>query len=218
MSKLFSHDAPLMQTLIMIGNLIVLNILWLLCCIPVITAGAATTAIYYTMYQYVTDGSEAIFKPFFTTFAKEFKQSTLLWLILLAIGGVLVCDIWFLASVPQFQALWIVLGLLLFLYAIALTHSFAILGRFNTTIKTALKSCYLVFLMNFWRSMLILLLSAAPVLIIIFMPYQVLNTLPLWVGVAFGMIFYLNAKLFIKSFEHSAPKGDRNAPTPDNPA
>lgn len=208
MSKLFDHDAPLMQVMIMIGNMIVLNILWLVCCIPVITAGAATTAVYYTMYQYATDGSEAVFKPFFKTFIKEFKQSTLLWLLLLAIGGVLVCDIWFLASVPQFRALWVVLGLLLFLYAIALTHSFAILGRFDTTIKTALKSCYLVFVMNFWRSMLVLLLSAAPILIVIFMPYQVLNTLPVWVGVAFGVIFYFNARIFIKSFERIAPKGD----------
>ena len=206
MSKLFDHDAPLMQCLIMVGNLIMLNILWLVCCAPIITVGAATTAMYYTMYQYATDGSEAVFKPFFSTFAKEFKRSTLVWLLLLVIGLVFVCDIWFLASVPQFKGLWIVLGLLLFLYCIALTHSFAILGRFDTNIKTALKSCYLVFVMNFWRSMGVLLLSAAPVLIVIFMPYQVLNTLPLWVGLAFGLIFYLNARLFIKSFEHIEPK------------
>ena len=206
MSKLFDHDSPVMQLLITIGNLIMLNILWLVCCIPVITVGAATTAMYYTMYQYATDGSEAVFKPFFSTFAKEFKRSTLVWLLLLVIGLVFVCDIWFLASVPQFKGLWIVLGFLLFLYCIALTHSFAILGRFDTNIKTALKSCYLVFIMNFWRSMGVLLLSAAPVLIVIFMPYQVLNTLPLWVGLAFGLIFYLNARLFIKSFEHVAPK------------
>lgn len=206
MSKIFDHDAPLVQTLTMIGNLIVLNVLWLLCCAPVITAGAATTAMYYTMYQYVTDGSEAVFKPFFRTFVRDFKQSTLLWLILLVVGFVLWCDISYLSAYIQLKVLWILLGILLLLYAVALTHSFAILGRFNTTIKTALKSCYLIAITNFWRSLLVLILSAAPVLIFIFMPYQVLKTLPLWIGIAFGMIFYLNAKLFIKSFAHSAPK------------
>ena len=209
MSKIFNHEAPFIQTLTMIGNLIVLNILWILCCAPIITAGAATTAMYYTMYQYVTDGSEAILKPFFRTFAKDFKQSTLLWLLLLVIGFVLWCDISFLSAYPQLKFLWIPLGILLLLYAVAVSHSFAILGRFNTTIKTALKSCYLIAIMNFWRSLLVLILSAAPVLIFIFMPYQVLNTLPLWVGIAFGMIFYLNAKLFIKSFENSAPKEEQ---------
>ena len=206
MSKFFDHDSPVMQLLIMIGNLIMLNILWLVCCAPIITVGAATTAMYYTMYQYASDGSEAVFRPFFTTFAKEFKRSTLLWLLLLIIGFVLLCDISFLSSIPELGVLWIVLGVLLLLYVIALTHSFAILGRFNTNIKTVLKSCYLVFLMNLRRSLLVLLLSAAPVLIIIFMPYQVLNTLPLWVGIAFGLIFYLNARLFLKSFDHVAPK------------
>ena len=208
MSKLFDHDAPVMQLLILIGNLIVLNTLWLICCIPVITAGAATTAVYYTMYQYATDGTEAVFKPFFRAFKKDFKQSTLVWLALLVIGFVLLCDIWFLSSVPQFKVLWILLGILLLLFTVALTHIFAILGRFDTNIKTALKSCYLVAIMNFPRSLLVLLLSAAPILICIFMPYQVLNTLPLWVGLAFGMIFYLNAKLFLKSFDKVAPKGE----------
>ena len=65
--------------------------------------------------------------------------------------------------------------------------------------------------MNIWRSLLILIFSAAPVLIIIFMPYQVLNTLPLWVGIAFAAVFYINARLFIKSFAHSAPKEETPA-------
>ena len=206
MKKLFSHDSNIIQSLILMFNLMLLNVLWLLLCVPVITAGAATTAMYYTLYQYVNDGSEAVLKPFFKTFIKDFKQSTVYWLIMLVIGFVLWCDISFLSTYTQLRFLWILLGILLFLYAIALTHGFAILGRFNTTLKTAFKSCYLIALTNFWRSLLILIISAAPVLIIIFMPYQVLKTLPLWIGIAFAAVFYINARLFIKSFEHSAPK------------
>ena len=206
MKKLFSHDSNIIQSLILMFNLMVLNIFWLLLCVPVITAGAATTAMYYTLYQYVTDGSESVIKPFFKTFIKDFKQSTVYWLIMLVIGFVLWCDISFLSTYTQLGFLWILLGILLLLCAIALTHGFAILGRFDTTLKTAFKSCYLIALTNFWRSLLILIFSAAPVLIIIFMPYQVLKTLPLWVGIAFAAIFYINARLFIKSFENSAPK------------
>lgn len=206
MKKLFSHDSNIVQSLILVFNLMVLNILWLLLCVPVVTAGAATTAMYYTLYQYVTDGSEAVLKPFFKTFIKEFKQSTIYWLIMLVVGFVLWCDISFLSSFTQLSFLWIPLGILILLYAVALTHGFAILGRFDTTLKTAFKSCYLIALTNIWRSLLILIFSAAPVLIIIFMPYQVLNTLPLWVGIAFAAVFYINARLFIKSFAHSAPK------------
>ena len=206
MKKLFNHDSNIIQILILLMNLMILNVLWILCSIPIVTAGAATTAVYYTMYQYATDGSEAVLKPFFTTFAKEFKRSTIVWLILLAIGIVLWIDARYLMAYPQLKALWIPLGVLVALYTVALSHVFAILGRFDTNIKTALKSCYLVALMNFWRTLPVLALTVAPILIFVFMPYQVLNTLPFWVGLAFSLIFYLNARLFLKSFDHIAPK------------
>ena len=140
MKKLFSHDSNIVQSLILVFNLMVLNILWLLLCVPVVTAGAATTAMYYTLYQYVTDGSVAVLKPFFKTFIKEFKQSTIYWLIMLVVGFVLWCDISFLSSFTQLSFLWIPLGILILLYAVALTHGFAILGRFDTTLKTALRA------------------------------------------------------------------------------
>ena len=116
MKKLFSHDSNIIQSLILMFNLMVLNIFWLLLCVPVITAGAATTAMYYTLYQYVTDGSESVIKPFFKTFIKDFKQSTVYWLIMLVIGFVLWCDISFLSTYTQLGFLWILLGILLLLY------------------------------------------------------------------------------------------------------
>ena len=44
--KLFDHDGPLMRALTYLGNLILLNLVFLLCCLPVVTAGAACAALY----------------------------------------------------------------------------------------------------------------------------------------------------------------------------
>ena len=52
---LFNYDNPVWRFIGKLGDLVLLNLLWLICCIPVFTAGAATTAVYYvTLNWYVT--------------------------------------------------------------------------------------------------------------------------------------------------------------------
>ena len=80
MGNIFRWDSPVVQKIAMAGNLVILNILWILCSLPLITAGAATTALYYVIFQYQTADETAVIKPFFRAFFKNFKQSTLLWI------------------------------------------------------------------------------------------------------------------------------------------
>ena len=85
MKGIFNWDSPLIQKLALLTNLVALNILWFLCFIPAFTAGAATTALYYTVFQYLAGESDEIFRPFFRSFGQNFKQATLLWLPLLVL-------------------------------------------------------------------------------------------------------------------------------------
>ena len=47
MKALFNADSPLMRFLSRVADIMLLNALWLLCCVPIVTAGAATTAMYH---------------------------------------------------------------------------------------------------------------------------------------------------------------------------
>ena len=49
--KLFSMDGKFLETFNKITDLVTLNILWLLCCIPIITIGASTSALYQVTLQ-----------------------------------------------------------------------------------------------------------------------------------------------------------------------
>ena len=60
-----------------------LNLLWLVCCIPVFTAGAATTAVYYVTLKLVRDEDDSTIKSFFRSFIQNFKQATAIWLSIL---------------------------------------------------------------------------------------------------------------------------------------
>jgi len=89
MKGLFRWDSPIMQKLALVGNLIVLNILWIVCSLPIITMGASTAALYHVIFQIQTKDEEAVLRPFFRGFVQNFKQATLLWLPLLLVMGLL---------------------------------------------------------------------------------------------------------------------------------
>ena len=88
----FSYESKFSQALLKLCNACYLNILWFLCSIPVFTAGAATTALYYTTLKMVQGDDTGVTTLFFRGFRQNFKQGTTLWLILLAAGALLAGD------------------------------------------------------------------------------------------------------------------------------
>ena len=95
---LFNYDNPVWRFIGKLGDLVLLNLLWVICCIPVFTAGAATTAVYYVTLKLVRDDDGSTIKSFFHSFTQNFKQATAIWLMILVAGGLLGFDLWFLMS------------------------------------------------------------------------------------------------------------------------
>ena len=79
--KFFNLDSPVMQALGKMADLMWLNILTLICCIPVVTAGASLTAMHYMALKIVRNEECYITKGFFKSFKENFKQATLIWLL-----------------------------------------------------------------------------------------------------------------------------------------
>ena len=210
MRKILSYDSLLVRLFHTVTNIMFVNILWLLCSLPVVTMGAATTAAYYVFYRNITGEDDAVIKPFFKAFKQNFAQATLLWLPLLLIGIVLALDVTFVLAnyMNTFHVLWVATAVIGLLYLIIISHCFAIMGRFDAPIKQLIGNCFLVFLLNFLRSCATLLLTVALPLVLIFMPQLVVTTLPLWLILVFGLCMYLNAKMFLSSFEKSAAKSE----------
>ena len=89
MSNFFNPDAPFMQGLSKVADIILLNILTVLLSIPVVTIGAAVTALYDAMWRILRDEG-GIYKNFFLAFKNNFKQATIIWLLALVTGGLMV--------------------------------------------------------------------------------------------------------------------------------
>lgn len=83
MRGLFSPDSRAMKMMGRIGDIMILNVIFLLTCIPVFTIGAASTALYTVCFRFGTDSEAGVIKSYFTAFRDNLKQSTLVWLIIL---------------------------------------------------------------------------------------------------------------------------------------
>ena len=92
MGKIFNMDSPIMRFLNLVADLMIMNFVVTLCCLPIITIGASVTAMHYVMLKMVRGEDGYLVKDFFKSFKLNFKQATIIWLIMLLLIAVFVGD------------------------------------------------------------------------------------------------------------------------------
>lgn len=172
MRNIFNPDNPVMTLITRIVSSVYLNILWFICCIPIVTAGASTTALFYVTLKMVKNEEGNLTSQFFRAFRENFKQSTMVWLIMLALGLVLLLDGYVLYHLRFENAFWTVLTAIFFLvlvaYAIIAMYIFPLMARFDNTVLAMFKNSIML-------GMRFLLCTALMALIYFVMAYVVIN-------------------------------------------
>ena len=198
MKELLKWDSPWVQKLAIITNLVMLNILWLICCLPIFTAGAATTALYYTIFQYQVEGNDAVLQPFFHAFRVNFKQTTLLWIPLFLISILLIFDTFFLLTNGGKILQWVMLMLALMMDVAILTYLFPLIARFEMRGKGLLSTALSLFVLHLPASLVMILVNLVPILFFTLSPMAFLRWSILWFGIWFASAAYLNGKILLK--------------------
>lgn len=166
--SIFAADGKLAKFLNTLGNLIVLNLLTILTSLPVFTAGASMTALYTMTMRMARNEEGGIIKGYLQAFRSNFKQATVLW----GIGGGLMVfmlfDIWLLQNVTgDFGLAYrILLFVLVLLLGMLLIHIFAVLARFDNTVKNTAKNAALFCAGHFCPAILMLAVTLLPVLLL----------------------------------------------------
>lgn len=166
--SIFAADSKLTVVLNTIGNLMVLNVLALICMLPVVTAGASLTALYTMTMRIVRKEEGFIIRGFFQAFKDNLKKSTVIWLMG---GGLLVFmafDIWLLRSVTgNFGLVYrVLLFVLMFFVGMILMHALALTARFENTVKNTLKNALVIVVSHLPQSALMLVIFLLPVLLL----------------------------------------------------
>lgn len=165
---IFSPDGKLARFLNGLGNLIVLNILTIICCIPVFTAGAAMTALYTMVMRMVRKEEGKIISEYLKAFKDNFKQATILWLIFGGLIAFMTFDIWILRSLTgTFGMVYrVILFVIILVFVMVLIHIFAVLARFDNTIKNTAKNALLFCVGKLPQAVLMLVLTLIPAILL----------------------------------------------------
>ena len=148
MNRLLNPESPLMQFITKITYSAYLNILWFICCIPIFTIGASTTALFYVTLKMAKNEEGNITRAFFRSFKENFKQGTIIWLILLIAGIVLGFDGYTLYHMRFTNAFWTIITAIFIIvvvaYAIILMYIFPLLARFQNTTWAMFKNSIMI--------------------------------------------------------------------------
>ncbi|MBR6452686.1 MAG: YesL family protein [Lachnospiraceae bacterium] len=217
MGSFFSVEGPLFSGLDRMADLFWLNILFIVCCIPVVTIGASTTALYYVTLKMVKNEESHITKSFFRAFKDNFRQSTVIWLLALLIGGILFADYsimsgaWIdISTMPGIfrKVMLVILLIAALLYAIILRYVFPLLARFDNTIKNTMRNALLIGIRHLPFTGLLLLIVAAAVAIFYFIP-----TLRVaYIIIMFSLVAFLSSFIFVKIFSYYMPEEPEKDP------
>lgn len=95
-----SENSIFGRTFGFLGQMILLNLLWMACCLPVITAGASTTALFYCTLKLHKDGDIRTIRDFFKSFRQNFIQSTVIWILMIVAALVIYLEKESVSSMP----------------------------------------------------------------------------------------------------------------------
>lgn len=196
----FSFDSPFMNFLTKACEYMLVSLLCLLFSLPIVTAGAAITASYYTGMKLMRNEDAGFFKSFIKGFKENFKQSTIIWIIEVIVGCFFAYD-WYLiyqTGVGKYNnVLIIMLAILTVFMAMMFLAIFALIARFSMSTKEAVKGAFAYTYVNVPRMFFVLILTLFPTIASIKYPDWLMAIWPIGSAAALYVISYN----YIKSFK-----------------
>lgn len=211
MHKIFSLDGQLFALLGKAADLILLNLLWILCCIPIVTIGASTTALNSVTLKMSRNEESYIAKSFFCVLKENLRQASIVWFFILLAGGFLSCDLFLtrqfpstLQNIPQ-----AVVGAASILFILMLNYLFPLLAQFQNSIKNTCLNALLMSLVHFPYTILLSTVTFIPVILMYYYPVVFVYGIFVYLFIGGALTAYINAfflkRIFKKYMPEAAP-------------
>lgn len=197
---MYQEQHIIIQILTHIFDFILLNILWLLTSIPVVTLGAATAALYSVMMSVAEKKEGYIIKDYWKAFCRNFKQSTVVWILLLFLGACLWFDLTFIGVVPGLfrQIGTVVLGAVLIFYFMECIFVFPLIAKFENSTGNMIKNALLIPVSRLPYALMILFMTGAAIIVTFLNQMTIMIGAVIWSAIGVSVLSYANSLLLVK--------------------
>jgi len=203
--QFFSPDSKFAKVMTSVGEMMLLNLSWVLASLPLVTIGAANTAMYTVMGRRLRGEGSGTIAPFFKAYWQNLKMGTLFWVaqvfVTVSLGMILVLPM------PGFFK--VIAVVLLILVTTVLSLIYPQIARFRNRWFPYLRNAIILTVLKFRYVFLNLLLVLSPLLLLLAAPVLFFQWSILWVFVGVSAIFYLSAKLMVKILQPLEEMADK---------
>ena len=185
-----------------VADFMFLNLLWIVCSIPIITIGASTTAMYSVMLKLVKNEEGYIVKGFLKAFKENFRQSTLMWLLYLVFGIVIVVDFMLLRMMsPSIRTVMQVFLIFMTILLISMgIYGFPLQASYENRIKNTLKNALILTVAKMPYTLLMLVITVVPVVVTFLTVRTLMLGFLVWLLLGVSLIVWLNSLLLRRVF------------------
>ena len=197
---MYQEQHIIIRILTHIFDFILLNILWLLTSIPIVTLGTATAALYSVMMSVVEKKEGYIIKDYWKAFCRNFKQSTVVWILLLFLGACLWFDLTLIGVVPGLfrQIGTVVLGAVLIFYFMECIFVFPLIAKFENSTGNMIKNALLIPVSRLPYALMILFMTGAAIIVTFLNQRTIMIGAVIWSATGVSVLSYANSLLLVK--------------------
>lgn len=183
---IFSQNSGFVKFVNKALDVLWLNILFLVCCLPFFTIGASLCAAFYVSLKMVDDEEGYIGKMFFKAFKNNFKQGTIMWFIT-APSIYLDWLIWQVVIKSENANFLVIVGAIVFTAIILVIniYTYPLLARYENSLKNTIKNSFGICMEYFWRTLILVAVIALEVFLVFW------NKWTLLVGILIGPAFVI---------------------------
>lgn len=168
-------NSPFFRLITNIGNLILVSILWIIGCIPIVTIGASTAALYYNCVKVIRHGRGYLFSSFLQAYRSNLKQGIVVTLLGILISFVLYMDFRYITALdaaPQY--LVAIYQICMTFFASLLIYLVATMSRFSVSFFQLLKLSVFMMIRHFYYTIVMLVLLITVIILMMAVPFSVL--------------------------------------------
>lgn len=195
--KFFSPDSKFAQVMTVVGEMMLLNLCWILGSLPLVTVGAANTAMYTVMGRRLREGSSGTVVPFFKAWWSNLKTGSLFWLAQALISVCLSLNLF----LPVPGILKVIAGAALILVTLVFSSIYPQIARFRNRWFAYLRNAVILLVLRLKWVVLNLLLFLAPVALFLLAPVEFLQLGFVWILFGISGLFRLSAQMAQKILE-----------------
>ena len=204
MRRFLNLDSPLMIFLSNLTDIVVLNVLCFICCIPIITIGPSVTAMHYVTLKIVRDEEIYVLRDYFKAFKENFKQSIIAWMVFLVITAVFFVDYLILKDMglENTKVFLMIIGAIYLLVCFTMMYVFPLMARFEKSLKQTVKNAFFMSILHIFKTVIMAVIYAIP---FVLLPLHY-NVLMVFLLVGLSGPAYFNSFIWKSIFKKYEPE------------